>query len=200
MGLDALDLCFRLEKKFGLSIKRDEAVAVLFTTPGTIHRHLLAKLSGQVETVPAFESLYLEVAQAIGRHNLPQKPGFVSRLLRIEGESLSPEQRLAIWRDFENTLGCPLPDVDHEISQRFFQTFPKYDPVSVLTLWIMENHPARIKEWVSVSCERKGKTADRQWSEEEVWDGLVECITGALGVKRAEVTPNARMIEDLGIN
>jgi len=33
-----------------------------------------------------------------------------------------------------------------------------------------------------------------------VWEILCDCIVGALGVKREEVTRDARLIEDLGMN
>jgi acyl carrier protein len=41
-GIDALDLAFRLEKRFGIKISQAEGMAVLFDTPGTIHRFLIA--------------------------------------------------------------------------------------------------------------------------------------------------------------
>jgi hypothetical protein len=41
--------------------------------------------------------------------------------------------------------------------------------------------------------------ADRKWSEDEVWEILRECIVDALGVKPEQVTPDARLVEDLGM-
>lgn len=52
MGLDALDLMFRLEKRFGIKISQAERFAVLFDTAGTIHRYLIAKLHGEYQEVP----------------------------------------------------------------------------------------------------------------------------------------------------
>jgi hypothetical protein len=65
--------------------------------------------------------------------------------------------------------------------------------------WIAEHYPERA-EWIPVSCERTGKMASRTWTEQEVWDVLRECICDALGVKPEQVTKDARMIEDLGMN
>ena len=46
----------------------------------------------------------------------------------------------------------------------------------------------------------RGKMATHAWTEQEVWDILSECICDALGVKPEEVTPDSRMVEDLGMN
>jgi hypothetical protein len=42
--------------------------------------------------------------------------------------------------------------------------------------------------------------ASQRWSEEEVWEILRECISDALGVSLEEVTYDARMLEDLGMD
>lgn len=44
MGIDALDLAFRLEKSFGIDITRNEAYVALFHTVGNLHRYLVDKL------------------------------------------------------------------------------------------------------------------------------------------------------------
>ena len=52
MGIDALDLSFRLEKRLGITISQPEAIATFFDTVGTIHRYLVAKLNGECRSVP----------------------------------------------------------------------------------------------------------------------------------------------------
>ena len=76
---------------------------------------------------------------------------------------------------------------------------PTQDSVISLTYWIVEHHPERV-EWFPVSCERTGKMATHQFTEDEVWAILCECICRALGVKPEEITPDSRMVEDLGMN
>jgi acyl carrier protein len=200
MGLDALDLCFRLEKKFGITIRRDEAIAVFFTTPGTIHRHLMAKLNGECQKVPAIEPLYLEVAKAANRSSRPQRPRWLSRLIKKSSDAPTLEECEATWKSLEKELGVSLPCLEHPIGKRFFEIYPRYDAMLTLTYWIAENHPERVKEWIPVSCKRSGKAAIRTWTEDEVWDGMCDCIVAALGVKRDEITADARMLEDLGID
>jgi len=67
MGLEGLDLCFRLEKQFGIEITPAEGAAVLYDTPGAIHRYLMAKLHGEYRATPAVEPLWVEVGKAVNR-------------------------------------------------------------------------------------------------------------------------------------
>jgi hypothetical protein len=67
MGVDALDLAFRLEKRLGIKIGQAEGMAVLFDTAGSLHRYLVAKVRGVYRQVPRIEPLFLEVSQAVNQ-------------------------------------------------------------------------------------------------------------------------------------
>jgi hypothetical protein len=41
--------------------------------------------------------------------------------------------------------------------------------------------------------------AECNWSEDEVWDILRKSLTDALGVDEKLLTPDARLVEDLGM-
>jgi hypothetical protein len=62
----------------------------------------------------------------------------------------------------------------------------------------MMNDYERVK-WIQVDCNRSGNMAERNWSEDELWEILRESIADALGVKPEHVTPDARLVEDLGM-
>ncbi len=198
MGLDAIDLCFCLEKQFGIKIGHDEAAAV-FDTPGTLHRYLMAKLRGKCKTVPSIKPLYIEVAKAVGRLPKRWRLSCSSKSRRDLNKRIPPERREAIWKSLEEALGISLPSLEHPIGEQFFRIPPRYDTTLSLTYWIAANHPERVKEWTPVSCQRSGPTAERQWTDEEVWKILQDCIADTLGVKREKVTRDARMVEDLGM-
>jgi acyl carrier protein len=199
MGIDALDLSFRLEKTFGIKIGRDEAHFVFSDTLRTIHRHLTAKLRGRCQRVPAFVPLYIEIAQAVNRVPRSSKSGF---LARVKGNSHfpDPEERTAAWKSLEKELGVQLPSVGDLIGERLFKIFAFSDARIPLTHWIAENHPERVKEWIPVSCERSGNSADQNWTEHEIWEALCDCIAEVLRVKREDITPDARLVEDLGMD
>jgi acyl carrier protein len=195
MGMDALDLTFRLEKQLGIKISRAEGIAVLFDTAGTIHRYLVSKLQGEYRQVPRIEPVFKEVADAVNRIK-----GWWRLTSSLDlNRRFSPATRAANWRALEAALGLPLPDLEQPAGKEIPKIPRKCDSVISLTYWIVEHHPERV-EWFPVSCERTGKMATHQFSEGELWAILCECICDALGVKPEEITPDSRMVEDLGMN
>ena len=194
MGLEAIDLAFRLEKRLGIKIEHTEGIAVFFDTAGTIHHYLVGKLRGENRKAPRLEVLLKEVAAAVnhitGWWRLTSSANLNKRFC--------PAKRKAHWESLERALGVSLPKLEHPADGEF-PTIPREcDSILSLAYWIAEHHPERV-EWFPISCERKGIMAMRQWSDDEIWAILRECICEALGVKREEVTYDARMIEDLGI-
>jgi acyl carrier protein len=195
MGIDALDLVFRLEKRLGITISRHEAIATLFDTVGTIQHFLVAKLNGECRSVPSTESLFKEVVKAVnqitGRWRLTSSLDLNTRF--------PPATRAANWQALEEALGITLPKLENS-ADGVAPTIPqRYSSIIALTYWIAEQYPERVEQ-IPVNCERTGKMACRTWTDEEVWDILRECICDALGVKPEEVTPDARLVEDLGMN
>jgi hypothetical protein len=195
MGLDALDLVFRLEKRLGVKISQAEGMAVLFNTAGTIHRYLVAKVQSEYRQAPHVEPLLTEVSGAVGRIIGRWKPRFSPNLNRC----FPPATRAASWQALQKELGISLPELEQPPDQGFPEVPRHCESLISLTYWIAEHHPERT-EWSSVDCGQTGKMAARQWTEDEVWVILCECICGALGIRPEEVTYDARMVEDLGIN
>jgi hypothetical protein len=99
----------------------------------------------------------------------------------------------------EQALGISLPTLEHPADGGFPSVPRQYSSMPSLVYWIAEHYPNRV-EWVAVSCESTGKAATRQWKDDEVWEVLKESICDAMGVKPDKVTPDARMIEDLGMS
>jgi acyl carrier protein len=196
MGLDPLDLIFRLEKRFDIEIRRAEGLAVLFDTAGTLHRHLVAKLRGECHKVPEIEPLFTEVCGAVNR--ITKRWGLTLSLSTDLNRRFAPANRAAKWRALEEELGISLPQLEHRTDEAF-PSIPRHcSSIMGLTYWIAEHHPELVA-WVPVSCEGTGKMDTHQWSEDEVWAAMCECICDALGVDPEEVTYGARMVEDLGM-
>jgi acyl carrier protein len=195
MGLDALDLTFRLEKRLGITIHQPEGFATFFDTVGTIHRYLVAKLNGECLSVPKMEPLFIELVKAVN-----QIAGRGKRTSAMDlNKRFPPATRAANWQALEEALGVSLPTLEDSVDGAAPRIPQDCSSLIALTYWIAEHHPERV-EWIPVSCERTGKMASRNWTDQEVWDILQECICDALGVKSEQVTKDARMIEDLGMN
>jgi acyl carrier protein len=193
MGLDALDLVFRLEKRLGIKIPADEFFAV-FITPRKLHDYLMAKLNGNLGGIPSLAPLYKEVNTAVNR-TVSWLWGNPTRDLN---KRFSASHRQACWNSLENELRISLPKLVQSPQELELRIPRECDSVLSLTNWIADNYPDRV-EWMPVDCKRSGKMADRTWTENEVWEILRECIVDALGVKPEEVTPDARLAEDLGM-
>lgn len=193
MGLDAADLVFRLEKRFGLTITKTEARAVLFDRVGTVHRYLIAKLRGEYRAAPDTVPLFLEVARAVNR--LSSKWTFTHDLNRRFPASTRAES----WQALEKELNLSLPPLETTVGESHLAIPKDCASVIALTGWIAEHYPERV-EWVPVSCARTGIMANREWTDDEVWEELKGCIVDALGVDEDEVTYDARMVEDLDLN
>ena len=107
--------------------------------------------------------------------------------------------RAARWQIMQEALGIPLPQLersDRRVS--LSKSHGNATSIRSMTYWIARRHPERL-EWIPVNCEPRGKMATHQWSDEEVWAVLRECICAALGVKPEDVTYDARTVEDLGM-
>ena len=134
MGIDALDLAFRLEKRFDINIRREEALAVLFDTAGTIHRYLVAKLQGEYQQAPRIEPLFTEVSGAVnritGRWRLTSSLDLNRRF--------SSATRAASWQALEKALGISLPQLEHLADEEFPKIPRQCDSVISLTYWIVE--------------------------------------------------------------
>jgi hypothetical protein len=194
MGLDALDLTYRLEQRFGITIQRQEAMAVLFDTAGTIHRYLVGKLHGDYHQTPHIEPLFIEVSKAVNRIRGRWKLTSSLDLSKL----FSPTKRSSQWKALEQALEVSLPPLEHSEHEPHPSIPRQCHSILSLTYWIADHRPERV-EWFPVSCERKGETATHEWSEEEIWTVLRECICNVLYVKPQDVVYDARMVEDLGM-
>lgn len=194
MGLDALDLCFRLEKRLGVKIPGPEIWASFFDTPKTLHRYLMAKLSGDCRQVPAIQPSVMEVSKAVNR---------VAGWWRLKtsadlNKQFSGSYRATSWDALQRELGVSLPPLEQAEGEMWPKIPPQCDTIISLTYWIIEHHPERV-DWLPVSCERTGAMANHTWTEGEVWEVMCDCMVAALGVKREEISPDVRMVEDLGM-
>ena len=194
MGLDGLDLRFRLERRLGIKIAYTEALAA-FQTVRTLHRYLVAKVHGELREIPNIEALFQEVSGAVNRIT-----GWWRLTSSLDlNRRFAPAARAAHWHALEEALGVPLPDLEQRRDEEFPSIPVQCDNIVSLARWIAQNHPERA-ERLPVSCERTGKMATHQWTDDEVWEILYQSLSDVLGIKPDEITPDARLVEDLGMS
>ncbi|MDB5385436.1 MAG: hypothetical protein JWM11_1082 [Planctomycetaceae bacterium] len=193
MGIDGLDLKFRLEKAFQIVIDREE-MGFVFTTPGIIHDFIWMRLQGIHHAIPcSVDDMYQQINQAV--HELPgAQKSFWHSL-----ETLLPaEMRADQWNQLSKILGCPLPLLEMSPGQTY-PRFPKGCSTTfelARSLWLsgVFTLPNRRAQF----CELRPEGAD-QWTWESSWSVIQDCIVDCLSVGLDEVTPDARMIDDLGM-
>lgn len=195
MGMDLLDLTFRLEKRFGIDL---ESVELFYF----------------IDRVSRVEDLVWDHLQGI-RPALPVEPRlFAERIVReilsLPGtrkdrwgfgslDRMIPEEgRAENWKRLGEVLGLPLPELRSSTTGTAL-IFPKeLQTVGSLVYWTYKNH----KDRLPLSRERiigtPPKGAER-FNREDVTRIVREAICDCLGVKASRVTSEARLIEDLGM-
>jgi acyl carrier protein len=194
MGLDAIELVLELEERLGIEICEEERLSIVGTTVENAHRILMDKLNGAERTVPVFWPFARGVYHALNRLT----PWWKGRNYNDLNKKFPPMNRVEIWQELEKELSVLLPDLEYAPNGEY-PVIPRIcDSGISMVFWIAEHYPERL-EWAKVSCERSGKMADRTWNEDEVWEILRQSIVDMLDVKPEEVTPDARLVEDLGM-
>ena len=160
MGLDSLDLMFRLEKRLGITIGRDEGYVVLFGTVGALHRYLVTKLRREHQEIPRIEPmcqrLVVEVRRLAGRWRVNCSSDVRKRYSL--NTRFSPESRLKNWNALGEALGVSLPPLQYPEGEAFPRIPKQCDSILSLAYWIAEHHPGCV-EWFPAKCEQRANTA-----------------------------------------
>jgi len=194
MGIDGLDLKYRLENRLGIRFEQAE-LFIAFHTVDTLYRCLVAKVRGGQQHVPDIETLWLEVSRDVSR-----LAGWW-RLTTSDdlNKRFRPATRAENWRALELALGVALPALEPTPDQSTVQIPQACADLMGLTFWIAEHHPERAR-WLPLNCQRTGKMAQRAWTDAEIWEIMTECLCAVLGIKPEAVTADARLVEDLGMS
>lgn len=196
MGIDSFDLAHRLEQRFGIVFGEAERQALIGHTVRTLHRHLLAKLRGECDKVPDIEPLFTEICRIV--HRLTKRWRLTLSLSTDLNRRFPATARLEKWRALEKELGLSLPPLEHAPGDRHPTVPQPCSSVMGLCRWIAEHHPDRV-EWLPIDSTRTGPAATHSWTEQEVWQALGDCLIDVLGVEDDEITFDARLVEDLGM-
>lgn len=197
MGIDGLDLAFRLEKTFGFQINRkDGELWFVFQTPGTIHDFVWQRLQG-VRPVPPIVAPW-QLSEHI--ENLAMGlPGARNRVwFRSFANIWQVENRIGNWQRLAEILKCRLPELV-ELPNDQISRFPNGCRwPSELAGWLLQNHPEVLPIQRDESQEEPPAGADK-WTQEAVWDEVQKVIADCLAVDIRDVTRDVRMVEDLGM-
>ena len=178
MGIDLIDLAFRLEKRFGIQIERDQCA--YFLTPGQIAWLVSEKLHGRNPAVPDYFAMWDRVQAA-----LKTMPNYRRRWFHDYYSDLNrivpSENRPQNWTALGEALGVPLPPLDHS-SVLDPPAIPKcVSSLLSLSSWIMEHYPDRFI-WKKSATECAPPVDADKWTNESIWEAIKKTISDALGV------------------
>ncbi|MBI3467956.1 MAG: hypothetical protein HY000_33535 [Planctomycetes bacterium] len=196
MGIDYLDIRFRLQKCFGINTCNDENW-FLFHTAGMLHDFVWQKLQGKQPACPDTHALGRKVQQAIkglkgfGRHR--------SWLPAWSLEKLIPaDNRREHWQQLSQALECPLPPLIEEPEVATPRVPAECRTLTDLVFWILKHHPESAPLLREERIEPPPPGAE-SWTEEEVWQAVRSILCDVLAVKPEEVTREAHLVNDLGM-
>lgn len=195
MGVDVLDLCFRLKKQFGITLE-DVELFYFLNRVSHIEDLVWDHLQGIRPALPIepkrfSERVSMEILKLPGTRKDPWGFGNLERMIPLEGREEN-------WKQLGENLGLPLPDLKISSSNASLRFPPELQTVGSFVFWVYRNFPDRLP----VSRERTiGKPLPQaeKFSREDVSRIVREIISETLVVSLEQVTPEARLIEDLGM-
>lgn len=195
MGIDLLDIHFRLEARFGIKLKEGEFLA-FYERVNTVEELVWGKLQGIQPALLVEPRVYGQrVTEAILGLPACRKDrwgwGSLEQMIPEEGRSEN-------WERLRVSLGMPLPDLEASPSGSA-PTFPaELRTMSGIVRWCYLNHRERLPLSRERSVEKPPAGAER-FRREDIRKIVQEVLCESLGVEPSRVTPDARLIEDLGM-
>lgn len=179
MGLDYVELIMAIEDGFQIHIEDDEANNV--STVGDLRNLVVAKLEGPESqrclTSAAFYRTRRGIAESLGIDRRQIRPS--TSLETLLPRSDRPEK----WRSIQRAMELELPDLVYRFE------FPHNDAtVGDLARDVLTANHARLAKEVG------------GWTKKDVWETLCRAIVEQTGIAREDVTPEARIMDDLRID
>jgi acyl carrier protein len=192
MGLDPLEICWGLEKRFGISMRRPARWA--FLTAGTLNEFVWQKLQGIQPGVPDDAEVRKEIHDA-----LPPRPPKRWWFQHNHFDELFTNGSVdENWQRFQHALGLQLPPLEHCQETNTLGLPRGFRTEASVILWIMKHHPERVT-WLEPPSATDRPPGAEQITRDECWLGVRQVLADVLVLDPDKVTPEAHLIEDLGM-
>lgn len=196
MGIDALEIRFRLEKRFGIRFEGEGALVPFHNTADTLCDFVWAKVNGIEPGAPDVQKLYARVNKALQTAGRGWWRSWYGnpRIMDLLGSDDVDEK----WNKFQRALGLSLPALARSAGSDDAVVPAECATISRLVQWIIEQHPQRI-DWQRPPGTRTRQRPVACISREECWSGVREILAETLGVDPEQVVPDAHLIDELGM-
>ena len=192
MGIDILDLSFRIEKEFGVpqgSIGWSELLIAREGSKrpdirvGDLHRSLNEHLAGR-RTPRSYESLRVALHEQL----LQVNPDLVAQDASLCDFNRDPsrDQRIRFWQSLAQALPIPPPAL--EVNGALFRRSESLAPEAIDTFAQLVD-----RVWSDMQC-----TSKQEVESTTLWERLRTVIADTLSVDEQEITPDSLLFADLG--
>jgi acyl carrier protein len=192
MGIDLLEITFRIEKQFGMKIQGDARGA--FQTAGTLSEHVWLRLQGIQSGSPDFGELSKQIDDALPPKSV-RRWWFQSADFEGRFENGDIEEN---WRRFQKLLGMSLPPLIRCSETKKLRLPRGFRTYASVTLWLLQNHSERMK-WHRQPSVTDLPVGAENISRQACWEAVRDILADVLLVDPGQVTPEAHLIEDLGM-
>jgi acyl carrier protein len=193
MGLDLIELAMQLETRFRIEFARDEYQTAFSGTAGSLCDFVWQKIQGVQPALLDFQDLHTRVRRALLA--TPGRPWWY-RGVRVE-RLLGQTDLARSWDSLQCTLGVSLPALAEDPANGQVGVPAQCASVLRLTHWIAEHCPDRAKRLKNATTGRA--PAAEQMTREECCQGVRQVLADVLDLDPEQVTPQAHLIEDLGM-
>lgn len=222
MGIDCLDFACRMEKRLQIPVRPQHLFLGHHTTVTDVVELLWQRLHGlelaeDLELIRLYHELHTRL-----------KPGFLQsfrdsmmgsrRDERQLNDIIPPLQRAQFWESLSRDYSCPLPP----LTSCADDTYPRF-PIELSTprslLQFVRTHLFQRIQWVPITppanwdpipimgsliglggrAVQDAPPRDTPWTREELFDVVRQELVETLSVDWDEVTPDAELIGDLGM-
>ena len=192
MGIDSLDVSFRLQKHFDIEIRPDDSI-YLWESPRRIIQLVTARLSGEILAIPDFPSLMKSIVAAV-----ESLPDYRRRWFRRDlADGFPRENRERNWQLFGEALGCELPPL--QPSESGTAELPREcASYRRLGFWMLDHAEERV-HCLPPHAPLPVPDDAGKWNAESIQRGVFEILIDVLGVDEEEVTLDADLVDDLGM-
>jgi hypothetical protein len=194
MGIDFIDVHYRLERRFSIRMDSDERFYLL--RAGWIHFLVTEKLRGVNPPIPDTRAILERISDALSA--APDERGWFGRLFHEDLAFRIPAaERRDHWQRIEERLGLPLPPLQNVPGEAAPRFPPDCATIRQFLGWVAFTYRDRLPQKDPGGASPPPAGA-KTWTDTSLWAAIQDELVDALNVDRTMITPEAWLIEDLG--
>lgn len=208
MGIDMLDIGYRVEKKFSLKRFRPlPSTAASHWTAGDLFEQVWHALQGEEPDWELNEKWWgvwrqgHELRQAAKGMLATFHQGWQIFMPNDLNRLISSSQRLDVWNRLETIYGLTLPPLEPPSQGEIMFPPQCQTPSALIDLFERTWAEGRLPQYDQWRpSQYPPPTNAGQWTRVTAWQAFAEILSHCLGVTLEEITPESTLVGDLGLS